>query len=51
LSKKKLGWSPTRPLAEGLQKTYNWINEQVQKLRSGTKAKQAAKQPVLAHPA
>jgi len=51
LIKKKLGWSPRRPLAEGMQKTYDWIDEQVQKLRSAPKAKEPAKQPVLAHPA
>ena len=51
LIKKELGWSPTRPLAEGLQKIYAWIDEQVQKRRSATKAKEPAKQPVLAHPA
>lgn len=26
----KLGWRPTRPLVEGLEKTYRWIDEQVQ---------------------
>jgi GDP-D-mannose 3', 5'-epimerase len=25
----KLGWSPSRPLREGLEKTYRWIDEQV----------------------
>ena len=25
----KLGWKPTRPLREGLEKTYTWISEQV----------------------
>jgi nucleoside-diphosphate-sugar epimerase len=25
----KLGWKPTRPLKEGMKKTYQWINEQV----------------------
>lgn len=25
----KLGWKPTRPLSEGLEKTYRWIEEQV----------------------
>jgi GDP-D-mannose 3',5'-epimerase len=25
----KLGWQPSRPLAEGLTKTYQWISEQV----------------------
>lgn len=27
----KLGWAPSRPLKEGLTKTYGWINEQVKK--------------------
>jgi nucleoside-diphosphate-sugar epimerase len=26
---RKLGWSPSRPLREGLEKTYTWIEEQV----------------------
>jgi GDP-D-mannose 3',5'-epimerase len=30
LIEKKLGWRPSRPLIEGLQKTYEWINQQVQ---------------------
>jgi nucleoside-diphosphate-sugar epimerase len=25
----KLGWKPSRPLREGLEKTYRWIQEQV----------------------
>tara|TARA_R110000824_G_scaffold61457_8_gene163478 strand:- start:3232 stop:4284 length:1053 start_codon:yes stop_codon:yes gene_type:complete len=29
LIKEKLGWAPSRPLKEGLIKTYKWINEQV----------------------
>ena len=29
----KLGWKPTRPLKEGMKKTYQWINEQVRKSR------------------
>jgi nucleoside-diphosphate-sugar epimerase len=29
LIQEKLGWSPSRPLSEGLEKTYQWINEQV----------------------
>ena len=32
LIKKKLGWSPSYPLKEGLKKTYAWIEEQVKKL-------------------
>jgi nucleoside-diphosphate-sugar epimerase len=31
LISKKLGWQPTQPLKVGLEKTYSWINEQVQK--------------------
>lgn len=27
----KLGWKPTRPLREGLEKTYSWIAAQVEK--------------------
>ncbi|MFA6924564.1 MAG: NAD-dependent epimerase/dehydratase family protein [Bacteroidales bacterium] len=29
LIKEKLGWKPERPLKEGLEKTYKWIEEQV----------------------
>lgn len=29
LIKQALGWAPSRPLAEGLTKTYEWIQEQV----------------------
>ena len=25
----KLGWKPTRPLREGLEKTYRWIEKQI----------------------
>jgi nucleoside-diphosphate-sugar epimerase len=34
LIKEKLGWAPSRPLKEGLAKTYQWIQEQVEKQRS-----------------
>ncbi|NIM10831.1 MAG: NAD-dependent epimerase/dehydratase family protein [Candidatus Aminicenantes bacterium] len=30
----KLGWKPSRPLKEGLEKTYPWIEEQVRKQKS-----------------
>ena len=30
----KLGWKPTRPLHEGMTKTYNWIHEQVMSARA-----------------
>lgn len=29
LIKEKLSWSPTKPLKEGLEETYRWVNEQV----------------------
>jgi nucleoside-diphosphate-sugar epimerase len=29
LIKEKLGWSPSKPLREGIEKTYKWIEEQV----------------------
>jgi len=31
LIKKALNWAPSQPLIVGITKTYNWINEQVQK--------------------
>lgn len=31
LIKEKLNWAPSRPLKEGMAKTYAWISEQVQK--------------------
>lgn len=31
LIREKLSWEPTRPLLEGLKKTYAWIDEQVKK--------------------
>ena len=31
LIKEKLSWAPELPLSEGLSKTYNWINSQVNK--------------------
>jgi nucleoside-diphosphate-sugar epimerase len=35
LIKKTLDWAPSRPLREGLEKTYAWIEEQVQKAARG----------------
>ena len=29
LIREKLGWAPSRPLREGMEKTYRWIAEQV----------------------
>jgi GDP-D-mannose 3',5'-epimerase len=34
LIEKKLGWRPSRPLREGLEKTYSWILQQVAKEKS-----------------
>lgn len=31
LIRQKLGWAPSQPLRIGIEKTYKWINEQVQK--------------------
>jgi dTDP-D-glucose 4,6-dehydratase len=31
LIREKLGWEPSRPLKEGLLKTYAWISRQVEK--------------------
>lgn len=33
LIQRKLGWRPSRPLAEGLEKTYAWISQQVEEKR------------------
>ena len=27
----KLGWKVSRPLVEGMEKTYDWINQQIDK--------------------
>jgi nucleoside-diphosphate-sugar epimerase len=29
LFKEKVGWEPTQPLIVGVEKTYNWIKEQI----------------------
>jgi nucleoside-diphosphate-sugar epimerase len=31
LLKEKIGWEPTNKLQNGIEKTYNWINEQVKR--------------------
>ena len=31
LIEKKLNWRPTQPLCKGIEKTYHWIEQQVQK--------------------
>jgi nucleoside-diphosphate-sugar epimerase len=30
----KLGWAPSQPLKDGLEKTYNWIKEQIEKQKA-----------------
>ena len=37
LIKEKLGWAPTKPLREGMEITYRWIEEQVKKLKNSNK--------------
>jgi nucleoside-diphosphate-sugar epimerase len=34
LIREKLHWSPSRPLREGLEKTYSWISAQVEAMKS-----------------
>jgi GDP-D-mannose 3',5'-epimerase len=34
LIKQKLGWAPSQPLKIGMEKTYKWISEQVEKSKS-----------------
>jgi nucleoside-diphosphate-sugar epimerase len=34
LIKKYLGWEPSMPLRKGMKKTYDWINEQMEKDKS-----------------
>jgi GDP-D-mannose 3', 5'-epimerase len=33
LIKEKLGWAPSKPLIEGLEKTYIWIKKEVEKIK------------------
>jgi nucleoside-diphosphate-sugar epimerase len=36
LIRETLGWAPSRPLREGLEKTYEWIASQVSRVESGS---------------
>lgn len=38
LIKRKLGWAPSRPLREGMEKTYEWINAKVNELKAAAAA-------------
>ena len=40
---KKLGWKPTQPLKKGMEKTYLWINEQMQSGKDRGNGQLAAK--------
>lgn len=42
LLSQKLGWAPSRPLREGLEKTYRWIEAQVEASRAGARCAQSA---------
>jgi nucleoside-diphosphate-sugar epimerase len=36
LIRDRLGWEPSRPLREGMEKTYEWISAQVEAARTAT---------------
>ena len=36
LIRERLGWAPSRPLREGMEKTYDWISAQVEAARTVT---------------
>ena len=38
----RLGWKPTRPLREGMEKTYGWIHEQVMSARTADDGEEVA---------
>ena len=40
---KELGWRPTQPLEQGLEKTYRWIDEQVQQVEKKKQGKVGGK--------
>ena len=42
LISEKLGWRPSRPLCEGLAKTYEWIAAQVEKAKAGQSVDEVA---------
>jgi GDP-D-mannose 3', 5'-epimerase len=35
LFKEKMGWEPTQPLHKGMEKTYKWVNEQINTQNNG----------------
>ncbi len=39
LIKQKLGWAPSQPLKVGMEKTYKWISEQVEKAKAAALAR------------
>lgn len=34
LIKEKLGWAPSQPLREGMEKTYSWISEEIRRMHN-----------------
>lgn len=38
LIREKLGWAPTRPLVEGLERTYQWVSKQIHARKVATSA-------------
>jgi len=34
LIRSRLGWAPSRPLKQGLERTYGWIHERAEELRA-----------------
>ena len=38
LIREKLGWGPSAPLREGLEKTYAWIEQQMEQLKRDQEA-------------
>ncbi len=39
LIEEKLNWKPTRPLIEGIEKTYRWIEEQIREEQTNKEQK------------
>jgi len=39
LIRERLGWAPSRPLREGMEKTYDWISAQVEAGRAATRCR------------
>lgn len=46
LIREKLGWAPGRPLREGLEKTYHWIDQQIRSSLNSSSAPLCASAPL-----